>query len=94
MYWCLNKAGVQQSYMTSYMWRSTSRYPRYGSMSSIKAGDVLVFKMGNYSGHVGIAIGDGLMIDASSNEGKIVVRPYNTEYWRSVFYCGYRIFGD
>lgn len=94
VYWCLNKAGVQQSYMTSYMWRSTSRYPRIGSMSSIKAGDVIVFKMGAYSGHVAIAVGNGMMIDASSREGKVVYRTYNSAYWRSVFYCAYRIFGN
>ena len=94
VYWCLNKAGVQQSYMTSYMWRTTTRYPRISSMNSIKAGDVIVFKMGTYTGHVAIAVGNGYMIDASSNQGKVVYRTYQTSYWRSVFYCGYRIFGS
>ena len=94
VYWCLNKAGVQQSYMTSYMWRTTTRYPRIYSMSSIKAGDVIVYKMGTYQGHVAIAVGNGMMIDASSSEGKVVYRSYQTSYWRSVFYCGYRIFGS
>ena len=94
VYWCLNKAGVQQSYMTSYMWRTTTRYPRIYSMSNIKAGDVIVYKMGAYQGHVAIAVGNGMMIDASSSEGKVVYRTYQTSYWRSVFYCGYRIFGN
>ena len=94
VYWCLNKAGVQQSYMTSYMWRTTNRYPRINSMSSIRAGDVIVYKMGTYSGHVAIAVGNGYMIDASSSQGKVVYRTYQTSYWRSVFYCGYRIFGN
>ena len=94
VYWCLNKAGVQQSYMTSYMWRTTSRYPRIGSLSSVKAGDIIVYKMGAYSGHVAIAVGNGMMIDASSSEGKVVYRSYNTSYWRQVFYCAYRVFGN
>ena len=34
------------------------------------------------------------MVDASSNEGKIVYRTYNTNYWRQTFYCAYRIFGS
>jgi cell wall-associated NlpC family hydrolase len=80
--------------MTSYQWRYTTRYPRIGSMSSIRAGDVIVFKMSQYAGHVAIAIGNGMMIDASNNEGKIVLRTYNTNYWRNYFYCAYRIFGS
>ena len=94
VYWCLNKAGVQVSYMTSYMWRTTTRFPRIHSMSSIKAGDIIVYKMGTYSGHVAIAVGNGYMIDASNSEGKVVYRSYQTSYWRQTFYCAYRVFGD
>ncbi|MCR5808590.1 MAG: peptidoglycan-binding protein [Clostridiales bacterium] len=94
VYWCLNQAGVQQSYMTSYQWRFTTRYQRINSMSNIRKGDVIVFKMGTYSGHVAIAAGDGMMVDASSNEGQIVFRTYESTYWRTVFYCAYRIFTD
>ena len=94
VYWCLNKAGVQQSYMTSYMWRTTTRYPRISSMSNIKAGDVIVYKMGAYEGHVAIAVGGGMMVDASSRNGKVVYRSYNTAYWHNTFYCAYRIFGS
>lgn len=93
VYWCLNQAGVHQSYMTSYMWRSTTRYMRISSMSSIKRGDVIVYKMGATQGHVAIALGGGMMIDASSRNGKVVVRSYNTNYWHNTFYCAYRIFG-
>lgn len=92
VYWCLNKAGVHQSYMTSYMWRTTTRYRRISSMSSIKRGDVIVYRMSAYEGHVAIALGNGMMIDASHRNGKVVIRSYNTNYWHSVFYCAYRIF--
>ena len=94
VYWCLNQAGVQQSYMTSYQWRFTTRYRRITSMNNIQKGDVIVYKMGAYSGHVAIAAGDGMMVDASSQAGQIVFRTYQTSYWRSVFYCAYRIFSD
>lgn len=93
VYWCLNRAGVQVSYMTSYMWRTTTRFPRISSMSNVKAGDVIVYKMGTYQGHVAIAVGGGYMVDASSSNGKVVYRTYQTNYWRNVFYCAYRIFG-
>ncbi len=87
VYWCLNQAGVKQSYMTSYMWRSCTKYQRNNSFNNIKRGDVIV-----YDGHVAIAIGNGMMIDASQSKGKVVKRSYQSSYWKSVFICSYRIF--
>lgn len=94
VYWCLNKAGVKVSYMSSYKWRTTNLFPRISSFSEVKAGDILVFKMDDYKGHVAIAIGNGLMIDASSTTGRVVCRSCNTSYWKRVFYCAYRIYGN
>ncbi|MEG2189054.1 MAG: NlpC/P60 family protein [Christensenella sp.] len=45
---------------------------------------------GNRVGHTGIVIGDGLMIDASSSNGKVVRRAYDDAYWRNHFVCGRR----
>ena len=87
VYWTLNKAGVKQSYMTSEGWKSTSRYKRITSMSSIKRGDVISF-----NGHVAIALGNGQMIDASPSAGKIRITSINSSYWRNNFVCAYRIF--
>ncbi len=92
VYWALNKAGVKQGYMTSHAWRSTSRYQRLTSMSSIRRGDVIVFKMGATRGHVAIAVSGDTMIDASTSNGKVVQRSFRTSYWNKYFYCAYRIF--
>lgn len=92
VYWCLNQIGVRQSYMTSYAWRTTDRFKRIESMGEIKAGDIVVFKMGETTGHVGIAINGSTMIDASTNLGKVVKRSLNTNYWKESFFCAYRVF--
>lgn len=92
VYWCLNRSGVLVGYMTSYNWRTTNLFPRVDSFSDVREGDILVFEMGPYNGHVAIAIGGGKMIDASSNTGRVVCRSYNTAYWRRVFCCAYRVF--
>ena len=92
VYWALNQAGVRQGYMTSYAWRSTSRYQRLTSMSSIRRGDVIVFKMGATRGHVAIAVSGDTMIDASTSNGEVVQRSFRTSYWSKYFYCAYRIF--
>ena len=87
VYWCLNQAGVKQSYTTSYGWRSMSKYMKISNFSDIKAGDIVVVY-----GHVGIATGNGMVIDASSSSGKIVHRELGS-WWKRNFIVAWRIFG-
>ncbi len=92
VYWCLNQAGVNQSYMTSKTWRSVTKYRKISSMSDIRRGDVIVFRMSSSKGHVGIATSSSMMVDASSGSGEVVHRTFHTDYWQKYFYCAYRIF--
>ena len=87
VYYCLNKAGVKQSYMTSSTWRNVTKYQRIGSMKEIKAGDVVVFY-----GHVGIALSNSQMIDASSGDDEVRTTQLSKSYWVKNFICAYRIF--
>ena len=94
VYWCLKQVGVNQSYLTSSGWRHTSRYPRFTSLSQAKKGDVLVFSgTSDGTGHVGICIGGGQMIDASSGAGKVRITSLSGNYWKVHFICGYHIWG-
>ena len=86
VYWCLNQIGVKQSYLTSSGWRNVGKYQRISSLSDVRAGDIIVVK-----GHVGIAAGNGMVIDASSSEGRIVYRSINS-WWSSRFIVAWRIF--
>ena len=95
VYYCLRNAGVNAKYMTSIAWRSTSNYKRISSLKDCKRGDILVFSGSTMAkGHVGIYLGSGKMIDASSSAG--VVRITNTvlsgKYWPSHFLMAYRVF--
>ena len=96
VYWCLKNSGVSTSYMTSIAWRSTSRFQRMTDMGSLQRGDILVFSGSTASdGHVGVYLGGGKMIDASSSEGK--VRQSSSVlssggYWSSHFICAFRVF--
>ena len=94
VYWCLNQAGVKQSYMTSKTWRTCTKYKRITSMSDIKRGDVMVFKGSSMAtGHVGIYLGSGKMIDASSSKGKVRITDsiLRSKYWKEHFLMAYRI---
>lgn len=87
VYWVLKQAGIRQSYMTSYGWNGSTRYQKISSMSSIKRGDII-----SYRGHVGIALGNNQMIDASSSQGKVRITNITSSYWTRNFVCAYRIF--
>lgn len=87
VYWCLNQAGVSQSYITSAGWRNVGRYTRINNFSDIQAGDIVVV-----SGHVGIAAGGGTVIDASSSNGRVIHHGLGS-WWANNFICAWRIFG-
>ena len=88
VYWCMNKAGIAQPYLTSFMWRTYNRYPRNTNINKVRRGDVIV-----YYGHVGIALGNWWMIDASHSKGRVVQRSFNSNWFRRNFICSYHIFG-
>ena len=69
IYYCLNQAGVRQSYLTSAGWRSVGKYTKITNFNSLQAGDIIVV-----SGHVGIVAGGGKVVDASSSNGRVVER--------------------
>lgn len=87
VYYCLNQAGVNQSYITSSGWRNPGRYQRVSNFNDIQAGDIVVV-----NGHVGIAAGGGTVIDASSSNGRVVHRSLSS-WWRNNFIVAWRIFG-
>lgn len=86
VYWCLNQAGVRQSYLTSSGWRNVGKYTRISNFSDLRAGDIVVV-----NGHMGIVAGGGTVIDASSGNGRVVHRSLSS-WWSRNFIVGWRIF--
>ena len=88
VYWVMKQSGFKQSYLTSYGWRSVTKYPKIKKISDLQAGDVIVFY-----GHVGLCVGDGEMIHASSSKGKVCYGSTTSSWAKRNFICGFRIFG-
>jgi len=88
VHYCLNQVGYKIKYMTSAGW-AKSDLLKVTSMSDLKKGDIVCFK-----GHVGIYMGDGDMIDASSSFGgiRIAKNILGSSYWKKMFICGRRVF--
>ena len=87
VYYCLKQAGVSTSRMDASGFSKVSRWKNITSISDLKKGDLVFFcsEKSSRVSHVGIYIGDGEMIDASSSEGKVVRRAVSTNYWKKYF---------
>ena len=85
--YCLRQANVYTRRLNAAGLSKTTSWTKISSLDNVKRGDLLFFKSedGSTIGHVGIYIGGGEMIDASSANGKVVRRGAKTSYWRKTF---------
>ncbi len=89
--YCLRQAGSSTGRYNAAGFSQNSAWEKI-SFDNLQRGDLIFYtnNAGNRVGHVGIVIGDGMMIDASSANGKVIKRTYDSSYWRSHFVCGRR----
>jgi len=93
VYYCLRAAGSSGIRLNARGYANKNSWKRIDKIENVKKGDLLFFTTpGSRSvTHVGIYIGNGTMIDASSGNGKVVRRPVSA-YWKKNFYCARRPF--
>lgn len=89
--YCLRQAGSSTGRLNAAGFSQNSAWEKI-SFDNLQRGDLIFYSnnAGTRVGHVGIVVGDGMMIDASSSNGKVVHRSYDTSYWRNHFVCGRR----
>ena len=86
VYYCLKQAGVSTIRMNAAGFSKVSRWKNITKISDLEKGDILFFRSDGSStvSHCGIYIGGGMMIDASSANGKVVKRAVSN-YWKRNF---------
>jgi cell wall-associated NlpC family hydrolase len=90
VYYCLTHNGIKTGRFNALGYSNENNWKRISNVKDLKKGDLLFFKTnGKAVGHTGIYIGGGMMIDASSGNGKVVERAFDT-YWQNHFVVGRR----
>lgn len=86
VWYCLKQAGVSTTRLNAAGYSGKSDWKEIKSFGSVQRGDILFFRSDESSrvSHTGIYIGNGMMIDASSGNGKVVKRAVSS-YWKRNF---------
>lgn|GEM_PF-1518374 len=86
VWYCLKQAGVSTTRLNAAGFSRKSGWKEIKSISKLQKGDILFFKSDDSKAvsHTGIYIGSGMMIDASSGNGKVVKRALSA-YWKRNF---------
>ncbi len=89
VYYCLRQAGSNRGRYSAAGYCQVSDWAKITKRSDLRRGDLVFFWNNAHTkiGHVGIYIGNGMMIDASSSKGKVVKRAVFSD---RLFYCGRR----
>lgn len=89
VYYCLKQAGSNRGRYNAAGYCQVSDWTKISKKSDLKRGDLVFYYNNAHTkiGHVGIYIGGGMMIDASSSKGKVVKRAIFSD---KLFYCGRR----
>lgn len=88
VYYCLREAGSSRRRLTAAGYSQVNEWEKITSMSNLEIGDLLFFYSSSSRsriGHVGIYIGGGRMIDASTSSGRIVKQSCRTSYWSRLY---------
>lgn len=88
VYYCLKQAGSSRGRYNAAGYSKVSDWEKIKSMGDLQKGDLLFFWHSSAKtriGHVGIYIGGGMMIDASTSNGEVVKRSCTTSTWKKLF---------
>ncbi|EMD17034.1 hypothetical protein HMPREF9943_00597 [Eggerthia catenaformis OT 569 = DSM 20559] len=92
VYWACKQNGVSGSRTTT---KVLANRGRYVSKGDLQPGDIILFSSnGKHSGvhHVGIYIGDNMMVHAADEDHGVIVSRITTPYWIREYYNARRLY--
>lgn len=91
-YYAMKNAGFGVSRLSASAYSENSAWTKVTGTSSLKKGDLVFFRSdaSSYISHMGIYIGNGQFVHASSGQGKVMVSSF-TSYWLGVYMFARRV---
>lgn len=92
-YYAMTNAGFGVSRLSASAYSENSAWTKVTGTSSLKKGDLVFFHpdtTSSYISHMGIYIGNGQFVHASSGQGKVMTSSFNS-YWLGVFSFARRV---
>lgn len=92
-YYAMMNAGFSVSRYSSAAYSQVSSWAKITGTGSLNKGDLLFFYSESWSSinHMGIYIGDGQFVHASSGQGKVMVSTLSNTYWAGHFAFARRV---
>lgn len=92
VYYCLNQAGYSISRQTAASYAENEAWERINSISELEVGDLMFFRQADESSisHVGIYIGNNMLIHASYSNGRVLITTI-TNWYTTNFRWGRRV---
>lgn len=92
-YYAMTNAGFSVSRLSAAAYSGQSAWTKITDTSSLKKGDLLFFYSESWSSinHMGIYIGDGQFVHASSGQGKVMTSTLSNSYWAGHFALARRV---
>ena len=91
-YYAVTQAGFSVTRMSAAAYSTYSAWESVGSISDLQEGDLIFFcsETSRYVSHMGIYIGDGQFVHASSGQARVMVSTLST-YWTNLYMGARRV---
>jgi peptidoglycan hydrolase-like protein with peptidoglycan-binding domain len=92
-YFAMTNAGFSVSRLSAAAYSGQSAWTKITDTGSLKKGDLLFFYSESWSSinHMGIYVGDGQFVHASSGQGKVMTSDLSNSYWAGHFAFARRV---
>lgn len=92
-YYAMINSGYSVQRLSASAYSEYSSWAKITSTSSLQKGDLVFFRSdtSSYIGHMGVYIGGGEFVHASSGQAKVMVSDFSNTYWARNFVLGRRV---
>ncbi len=91
-YYAMTNSGFSAGRFSAAAYSENAAWAKITSISSLQKGDLVFFRPDtSYISHMGVYIGSGQFVHASSGQGKVMISNFGNSYWANCFALARRV---